>query len=841
MLHGMTIARKQGMLHDLRFALRTLRHNPGFAAVAIISLALGIGANGAIFSMAEYLLLRPLPVPHASGVVVVQEQLRGESAGIGMYQQAGLSYPDFMDLQRKSKCFAGLAASQYFPFGVAPDKTTLPKMKYGALVSGNFFRVLELSPALGRSFRADEDEVPGRDAVVVLGHDFWENEFASSPDVIGKSIFLNGLPFTVIGVAPEPFRGPMIWIRAELYVPLAMQPALAGSSQPNELEMRGLRVLRVQGRLNPGVSVRQAAAEASVISQQLAQAYPATNRTCSLEVGTYWHTQIEQYSVAAVAFLLMMALAGVVLLIACANIMNLMLSRASARAREIALRLAVGAGRLRLMRLLLTESLVIALLGGALGLLIAEASTHMFSRFRIPSDMPVVLDFQLDSRALLFVFLVSLASAILFGLAPALESTRPDLLTALKSGGAGPTKHRQFLGRNALVIAQVAGSLLLLVFAVEIFRGASVLLSSPLGFHSNNVLTAGFNPTLARDSAEQTKEFYRQLLDQARTLAGVKSAALSAAIPMIQTAAQSQFQDLGATRVIPEGVQLPSGTEAVSLLSNIVSEGYFRTMEVPIVRGRDFLTSDRADSPRVVIVNQQFVRNYYPNQDAIGKRLRLNGPDGPVAEIVGVAKQSTYLNPLEPPQAYLYLPLAQNPKAAMTLMLETEGPPAEEAGLLRDLVWRLDPNQPIFAVRTMQDVYDLTVKQRMDIIREIIGSLGFLGLVLALVGLYGLMSYSVSLRHHEIGIRMAIGADPAAVVKMVLRQGMVLAASGVAIGLVLSLAMSKLTAALPAGHAFDLTLIAPVALALLAMAALGVYLPARRASQVDPNTVLRQE
>jgi predicted permease len=829
------------MLHDLRFALRTLRHNPGFAAVAIISLALGIGANGAIFSMAEYLLLRPLPVPHASGVVVVQEQLRGESAGIGMYQQAGLSYPDFIDLQKKSKSFAGLAASQYFPFGVAPDKTTLPKMKYGALVSGNFFRVLGLSPALGRSFRADEDEVPGRDAVVVLGHDFWENEFASSPDVIGKSIFLNGLPFTVIGVAPEPFRGPMIWIRAELYVPLAMQPALVGSSQPNELEMRGLRVLRVQGRLKPGVGVGQAAAEAGVIGSQLAQAYPATNRTCSLEVGTYWHTQIEQYSVAAVAFLLMMALAGVVLLIACANIMNLMLSRASARAREIALRLAVGAGRVRLIRLLLTESLVIAFLGGALGLLIAEGSANLFSRFRIPSDMPVVLDFQLDARALLFVFLVSLASAILFGLAPALESTKPDLLTALKSGGAGPTKHRQFPGRNALVIAQVAGSLLLLVFAVEIFRGASVLLSSPLGFHSNNVLTAGFNPTLARDSAEQTKEFYRQLLDQARTLAGVKSAALSAAIPMIQTAAQSQFQDLGATRVVPEGVQLPSGTEAVGLLSNIVSEGYFRTMGVPIVQGRDFLPSDREDTPRVVIVNQQFVRNYYPNQDVIGKRLRLNGPDGPVAEIVGVAKQSTYLNPLEPPQAYLYLPLAQNPRAAMTLMLETEGPPAEETGLLRDLVRRLDPNQPIFAVRTMQDVYDLTVKQRMDIIREIIGGLGFLGLVLALVGLYGLMSYSVSLRHHEIGIRMAVGADPAAVVKMVLKEGMVLAASGVAIGVILSLAASKLTAALPAGHAFDLALIAPVPLALLAMAALGVYLPARRASQVDPNTVLRQE
>jgi macrolide transport system ATP-binding/permease protein len=821
------------MFQDLRYAFRTLRHNPGFALVAIVSLALGIGANGAIFSLAEFLFLRPLPVPHASEVVVVQAQLRGESPGL--FQQAGLSYPDYIDFGRKSKSFAGLTASQYFPFGFTQDKNTLPKMKYGALVSGNFFSVLGVSPGLGRSFRADEDQVPGRDAVVVLGHDFWETEFASSPAVVGKIIFLNGLAFTVVGVAPEPFRGPIVYIRTDLYVPLAMAPALAGPSQPNELEMRGLRVLRVQGRLKPGVRVGQAAAEAKVISQQLAQAYPDTNRTCSLDVGTYWQTQIEQYSTPALAYLLMMALAGVVLLIACANIMNLMLSRASARSREVAVRLAIGAGRVRLIRQLLTESLVIAVLGGALGLLIARACTDLFSRFRIPSDIPVVLDFGLDSRVLLFVLLVSAASAILFGLAPALQSTRLDLVSALKSAGAAPGRHRRFLGRNALVIAQVAGSLLLLVFATQIFRGASYLLSSPLGFRADHVLTAAFNPTLARESMEQTKEFYRQLLDQARTLAGVKSAALSRAVPLMAS------MEVSPMRVIPEGAQLPAGTEAVSLFSDTVSEGYFRTMGVPIVEGREFLLSDRADTPRVVIVNEQFAHTYYPSQGAIGKRLQLNGPDGPFAEIVGVAKQSKYLNPIEPPLDYLYLPFSQNPSPAMTLMLETQGPPATEAGPLRDLVRRLDANQPIFAERSMQEVYDLTVKQRMDIIREILGGLGFLGLALALVGLYGLMAYSVSLRYREIGIRMAIGADPAAVVRMVLRQGMMLAGSGVVIGLLLSLAASKLMAALPGGHGFNLPLVAPVTLALLAIAALAAYIPARRASQVDPNIVLRQE
>ena len=825
------------MLSDLRYAFRTLRHTPGFAAIAILSLALGIGANAAIFSLAEFLLLQPLPVPRASEIVVVQAHVRGESTGL--LEQSGLSYPDYIDLQRNSKSFAGLTASQYFAFGFAHDQTILPKRKFGALVSGNFFDVLGVRPELGRSFRADEDQVPGRDAVAMLGHDCWANEFASRPDVIGKVILLNGLPFTVVGVVPEQFRGLIVWMRADLYVPLAMQPTLAGEPQLNELEMRELRVLRVQGRLKSGVRIGEGAAETQLIGERLALAYPKTNRTCSLSAGTYWQTQIAQYSIPALVFLCLMALAAVVLLIACANVMNLMLSRASVRAREIAVRLAMGAGRARLTRQLLTESMVIAILGGALGLVVAEAAAAMFRRFRVPSEIPLVLDFGLDSRVLFFALLASVASAILFGLAPALQSTRPDLVGALKSGGAAAGKPRRLLGRNALVIAQVAGSLLLLVFATQIFRGASILLTSPVGFRTDNLLTAGFNPTLARETMEQSKEFYRQLLDQARTLGGVKSAALSRSLPLMES---PELTGVGSTQIIPEGFQLPAGTESLTVLSNTVSEGYFSTMGVPIVEGREFLETDRADTRRVAIVNEEFARKYYPLRSAIGRRVRLNGPDGPIAEIVGVAKQSKYLNPIaEAPMEYLYLPWTQNPAAGMTLLLETHGPPANEAAALRDLVRRLDSNQPMFAVRSMQEVYDIAVKQRLDILRGIIGALGFLGLALALIGLYGLMTYLVSLRYREIGIRMAIGAAPLSVVTMVLKQGMVLAGCGVAIGLLLSVAASRVTAALPGGHSFDLPLIAPVTLALLAMAAVGAYIPARRASKVDPNSVLRQE
>jgi predicted permease len=831
------------LFQDLRYALRALRHNPGFALIAIVSLALGIGANSAIFSFASFILLRPMPVPNASGIIVVQSQFRGESlGGAGITDYSPLSYPDFDDLRKRSNSFAGLAASQYSRFGFAPDKTTLPQMRFGTLVSGSFFSVLGVRPELGRGFRADEDKVPGRDAVVVLGHDLWKTEFASTPEVIGKSIFLNGLPFTVVGVAPESFTGPDRVIRADLYVPLAMEPALAGGSQQSELEMRGLRVLNVQGRLKPGVRVGQAVAEARVISQQLAQAYPKTNSTCSLVVATYAENQLKAVPITTMLSLFLASLAGVVLLIACANVMNLMLSRASGRSREIAVRLAIGAGRGRLIRQLLTESLVIAILSGALGLLVAQAGADLFSQMRIPTEVPLVMDVKLDPGVLLFTLLISVASAVLFGLTPALQTTKPDLVPALKSAGAAPGKRRRLLGRNALVIAQVAGSLVLLVFGTQAYRGASILLTGPAGFRTTHVLLASFNPRLARDSAEQTKEFYRRLLDQARTLPAVKSAALSQAVPIIPS--------LAAIRVIPEGVQLPAGTEAVNVLANTVTDGYFDTIGVPLVEGREFAVTDGEDSERVVIVNEQFARKYYPDRDAIGRRLRLNGTDGLFVKIIGVAKQSKYFFSIEPPLECLYLPLAQNPPDAvgsewtasgMTLMLQTEGPSAEAAGPLRDLVRRLDSRQPIYGVRSIEEVFDLRATKTVGMLIEAIDGLAMLGLALALIGLYGLMTYSVSLRQREIGIRMAIGGNPASVVRMVLKQGMVLAGSGVAIGLVLSLLASEPTAAKVGAHGFNWPLVALVTLALLAMAALGAYIPARRASQVDPNTVLRQD
>ncbi len=820
------------MLYDLRYALRTLRKSPGFALVAIISLALGIGANSAMFSLADALLLRPLPVPHASELIVVQAQMRGEAVA-GIAQYSGLSYPDFKDLRDRNKSFTGLTASQYSQFGFATEKGALPRMKFGEIVSGDFFSVLEVPLKLGRAFRPDEGTVPGRDAVVVLGHELWRTDFDSDPGVVGRTIFLNNVPFTVIGVAPEPFTGSNGLVRSALFVPLAMGPRLQADQQQNMLEKRDNRGMTVYGRLKPGVSVAQAKAEATVVSQQLAKAYPATNLTCSMVVDTDVQARLKQDMFDAMLVFFLLAMAGVVLLIACANVTNILLSRARARSREIAVRLAIGAGRGRLVRQLLTESLVIAALGGALGLLVAKAGVVLFGQIKIPADIPVVIDVRLDPRVLLFTILASVASALVFGLAPALQSSHPDLVPALKSGKSDDGKRRRLLGRNTLVIAQVAGALLLLVFATQAYRGASIAISRPAGFRTSHLLMASFDTTLARYTPDQAKAFFRPLLERARSLPGVKSAALTQAVPMLPGGDNS--------RLVPEGVKLPPGTEAISVISNTVSEDYFDTLNVPIVEGRAFQVTDRADSRPVAIVNERLARKYYPNQSPIGKRLRLKGDKDQMLEIVGVARQSRYFFLVEPAVEYLYRPLSQNPQQSLTILVETAGPSSAATGPLREIVRSLDAGQPMYGVRTMEEVFDQRATKTLGILTEAIGGMGLLGLILAMVGLYGLMSYSVSLRSREIGIRMAIGAGRSGVLGMVMKQGMVLAAAGVSIGLLLCWFASKGVSAAVGVPAFNLPFVALVTAGLVAAAALGAYAPALRASRLDPNAVLRQE
>ena len=822
------------MLRDLRYAIRTLRQNLGFTLVCIISLALGIGATSSIFAVADAILLRPLPVPQPGRLVVLESQSRG--SGLGAFGSfGGVSYPDFKDARARSRSFDGLAASQESTFGFAAEKGALATAKFGELVSGDFFQVMRVAALAGRTFRPDEDQVAGRDAVAVVSYELWKNELAAGPNAVGRTIFLNTVPFTIVGVAPEEFTGSDVLFHTAVFVPLAMGPRLAADPSQGILERRDVRALTVRGRLKPGTSVEQAAAEARVIGQQLAAAYPAANRNTALSVETELHARFRQDTIDFYLMTFLMVLAGIVLLIACANVMNLMLSRARARSREIAVRLAIGAGRGRLVRQLLTESLVLAVMGGALGMLVAQLGIDLFSQIRPPTDIPIVFDMRLDPRVLLFALVATAASALVFGLAPAMQATRPDLVPALKSARAEGGKRRRFLGRNGLVIAQIAGSLVLLVFATQAYRGASIVLSSPLGFRTSHLLLATFDPSLARYTPDQTEQFYKRLLEGARSLPGVDSAALSRSIPMMPGS-------LGPRRVAPEGMRLPPGTDGFNIPSSVVSDGYFQAAGTPIVAGRGFLATDRADSTPVVVVNELFARKYFPNQSAIGKRLLLaDDPHGRRVEIVGVAKQSKYIFPAEPPLAYLYLPLAQNPQAGLTLLLQTAGPSGDAAEPLRNLVRSIDTGQPIVAMRTMENFFEQRANKTMQVLLQAIGGLGLLGLIMALVGLYGLMTFTVGLRQREIGIRMAVGADRRGVLTMVLRQGIVLAVAGCCLGLAVTLVAGRPVTGLVGVSSFYLPLIGVVFVGLLATAALGAYVPARRASLLDPNTILRQE
>jgi predicted permease len=825
------------MLNDLCYAIRTLRQNPGFALTAILSIALGIGATATVFSLGDGLVLRPLPVANPSQVVRLSSRTPSGTYG-------DMSYRDFVDFRDKLQSFDGLAAYSLTPFGFAKDSKAQSQMKYGYLVSGSFFRVTQTEPQLGRGFRPEEDRVPGRDAVVVLAHTFWESEFASDPLVIGRRVRLNGLDFTVIGVAPESFTGMDLFTLPAFYVPAQMAPAMlspammspammspAMTASNDLLTSRNNRAFSVNGRLKAGVSIRSADAEASALAQSLEQSYPATNRGFGAALRTELQARIDNNPVTPLMMSVLFGIVVVALLIACGNVANLILSRGRARAREIAVRLAIGASRLRLVRQLMAESLVIALTGGALGLLVAQMGVDVFSALPTAGDIPSQTSVQVDTRVLLFTVLASLAAAMLFGLAPALQSSRSDLVGALKAGPSDQNRKRLF-GRNALVTVQIAGAVVLLVAASQLFRGFGYLLSHSPGFRFDHRLSMRFDPTLIRYTPEQTEQFYKKLIHRARELPGVKSATLSSAIPM---------NNWGSEVVIPEGYQFPRGQASANVWASTVDEHYFQTLGMSLLYGRAFQSTDRADSPRVAIVNELFAKHYL-GRNPIGKRLRLNQPGAPWIEVVGVTPTIKYVQMFEPPLDYLYLPFSQNPRGQMAIIAEAYGDPAALAAPIREVVREIDANVPVFGVRTMVEVVDQRAVKLMHVLDGIVSSIGLLGLVLALVGLYAVVAYQVARRTREIGIRMALGADRPQVMRLILKQAAAMGLTGVGIGLVLSLAGSRaLSASVMATPGFDPVLITLVPLGLLLTTLLAAGIPARRAARVDPMVALRQD
>ena len=817
------------ILKDLRYAIRMLIKTPRVTLVAVITLALGIGANTAIFSSVSAFTSRPLPVPKPDQLIRPVEI--AEDRGTA----DNFSYPDFVDYRNQSTVFSGLCAEDMVQ--VAIDTQEQNDVIWGQIVSGNFFDMLQIKPVMGRAFAPDEDGAPGAHPVVVLGHSLWQRRFASDPNIVGKTLRLNNRQFQVIGVAPESFKGTKFGLSMDFWAPMAMVGELSGSA--DLLTSRDSHWLTILGRLKPGVGVSQASAEMNAISLRLNQAYmdERSNNTQAkvvTEIDGRWG---EAATVIKTGGMLAMAIVALVLLIACANVANLLLARAAARRKEIGIRLALGASRARLIRQLLTESLLLSLIGGGLGLLLANWMTDLMQGFIPVLQYNVVENFfSLDSRALIFTLVISVATGIVFGLAPAWNSSNPDVVPVLK-GGSGIVEKgrtRRVTLRSSLVVAQVALSLVVLVCAglfIKSFRKAQQM--DP-GFDTKNAVLMTLNPPLVGYDNDRTRNFYQQITERARSIPGVEAVALTRLMPLGDSSNSNG-------PVLKEGETLARGSAGRDITTNVISPDYFKAMQIPIMEGRDFDDRDREKTQRVVIVNQRMAQVLWPSESAVGKRIFIGADSRDPLEVVGVVKTGKYRTLAEDPRMFFYYPLSQRRPGIMTMVMRTNGDPRNFVGALRHEVQQLDRAVPMSAVKTMEQHMTWPL-WGPSLAATLALAFGVIALLLSSIGLYSVMAYVVSQRTKEVGIRMALGASRHDVLKMITSQGMRLAIVGAGLGLVLALLLAKVMSSLLIGvSGYDITTFVIVAVVLSVVAFVASYLPARRATKVNPLIALRYE
>lgn len=807
---------------DLKYAMRQMRKNPGPTAIMVITLALGIGANNAMFSFSDAILLRPMPITRPSEVMTVADTTQDDPSG-------GFSYPDYREIRAANHSFSGLLGYRLTTLSVSNRAGEPPRVRQAMMVSDNFFSTLGVEPFLGRAFTQNDASATALGPIVIVGYNFWASELGADRGVIGQTLRVNGITFTIVGVAPQSFGGIDRFFPPSVYVPLSMWGRLENTTD-GPLEDRARHELNVLGRLRPGVSRGSAQLEATAVSQNLERSYPKTDAGRRIMVWTELQSIVakEPSRLAMVAMLL--GLSAIVLVIACVNVANIALTRALARTREIAIRLSIGSGTTRLVRQLITENLALALPGSLAGLAFGYGGVLLLRRIQIPSDPPFVLDLRIDARLVTFNLIVAVFSCLLFGLAPALQSRRVQLISALKSGGVdGASRTR---GRNVLVVSQIALAMVLLSAATALLGGFRKMLTADPGFKTDHLVAAALDPTVLSYSSDQTETFYRRLVEQLRSSPGIQSVSLMESVPL--------SLDQSSVTVVPEGVQLQKGRESVTVLGGAVDRSYFGTLKIGLVRGRAFNVDDQPASPRVAIINDEFAKRYWPNQDPIGKRIRLNRRDGPMTEIVGVARTVHYLLPWEQPQPYVYLPYEQNPRPAMSLVAKPADNSTALAARLRQTIQKLDPEMP-YSIRTVASFAQSTLSNWLVLI-QMITIMGVLGLILALVGLYGLISYSVSRRTAEIGVRMAMGASRSNIMRLVLRRATLLSATGVVIGSVLSAMVAPaLSAGLVGLGAINMASYVAIAVLLLLASMAACYVPASRAANLDPVRALRYE
>ncbi len=811
---------------DLRLAVRVLARSPGFTAIAVLSIALGTGANVSMFSAADALLLRPLPVARPNELVTVGSKV------LRAYRHvSAASYPDYLDIRDRSHSFDGLVAFASRGLGFAAHAGEPPRLKSTTFVSENFFRVLGVPPEIGRDFLPQEHR-RSASCAAILSYGAWQTEFAADRSALGRSVRIGAADCIVVGVAPAAFTGLNSYVADTAYVPLATWTMVTGSTEPEPLTMRDIRFLTLKGRLRHGTSLRAAQAELAVIATALSQAYPDTNKGQTLTAQTEMATTFERNPLDSALLVLLTTLTAAVLCVACANVAGLLASRAPVRAREIALRLAIGAGRWRLVRQLLTESVAIALAGGLGGVAVGYVGIVLLGQIHFPSDVVSVPAIRLDRRALSFSVLLAGASALLFGLGPALQTTRVNLTSAIKSIERGRGSQR-LTWRNVLVAIQVALSLVLLTIAVFTLQVFQRELADGPGFRTTHIAKLSIDTSQTRSTLTQSAQFFERALENTRRLPGVRSAAVTSAMPLWSGEIVS---------IVPEGYHLPEGTSSVRLNANSIDESYLETMSIPLVAGRGFRSSDTAGAARVAIVNEALARHYWPGERVVGRRFRMGAMESSWIEIVGVVKTTQYLYAGEPPRDMVYFPFRQVPHQDMVLLAETAGESAELLMPLREMVFRMHADVLVYDVQTIETFYAARTTSIAHVLVAIITGIGVMGMALTMVGLYGLVSYSVSRRTREIGIRIAVGATHGSVLRLIVGQGMIPAWAGLAVGLVLSVVTRRmLPAFVLVNQRYDWDTYLMVIPTLLAVTLIAAYVPARQAARVDPTIALRCE